>query len=58
MHIMNNDEYIRKRTAREILSMIEKICFSDEYKEFRIGQGSRGQRNLIIQRIKEQYDIG
>ena len=57
MH-MSNDECIRKRTAREILSVIEKIYFSDEYKEFRIGQGSNGQRNLIIQRIKEQYDVG
>lgn len=55
---MNNDECIRKRTAREILSVIEKICFSEEYKEFRISQGSNGQRNLIIQRIKEEYDVG
>ena len=57
MHI-SNDECIRRRTAREILSIIERICFSEECREFRVNRGSNGQRDLIIQRIKEEYDIG
>lgn len=57
MHI-NNDECIRRRTAREILSIIEKICFSEEFSEFRVNRGSNGQIDLIIQRIKEEYDVG
>lgn len=55
---MTNEEIIRKRVAREILSMIEIICFSEEFKDFRIGQGSNGTRDLIIERIKNTYDIG
>lgn len=37
---MDNETVIRKRTAREILSIIELVCFSDDYKEYRINQGS------------------
>lgn len=54
---MNNTEIIEKRVAREILSMIELICFGDEYKEYRINQGSNGRRDLIIRNIKEKYDV-
>lgn len=55
---ISNDECVRKRTAREILSMIEMIYFSEEYREFRVNRGSNGQRDLIIRRIKEEYDVG
>lgn len=52
---MTEKELIERRMAREILTMIETICFSDEYKEFRINNGSNGERNLIIKKIKEKY---
>ena len=35
--------------------MIESVCFSEEYRDFRIDRGSNGQRDLIITKIKEQY---
>ena len=53
-----NDKYIEKRVAREILNIIERISFSEEYKEYRIAHGSNGQRDLIIQMIKERYNVG
>ena len=53
-----NDTYIEKRVAREILSIIEKICFSDEFREYRVNQGSNGTRDLIIKSIKERYEVG
>ena len=52
-----NDKYIEKRVAREILNIIERICFSEEYKEYRINNGSNGQRDLIIQTIKEEFEV-
>lgn len=52
---MTEKELIEKRVAREILTIIKSICFSEEYREFRIDRGSNGQRDLIIQKIKEQY---
>ena len=54
---MDNETVIRKRTAREILSMIELVCFSDEYKDYRISYGSNGQRDAIIEMIKKNYDV-
>ena len=52
------DEVItEKRVAREILSMIEEICFSKKFSEYRINNGSNGQRDLIIMNIKEKYGI-
>ena len=54
---IKDEQRIQKRTAREILSMIELICFSDEYSEFRINQGSNGRRDLIIKNIREMYDV-
>jgi hypothetical protein len=53
-----NVTYEEKRVAREILSMIEQVCFSDEYRDYRVGYGSKGQRDLIIHMIKDTYDIG
>jgi hypothetical protein len=52
-----NDKYIEKRVAREILNIIERISFSEEYKEYRINYGSNSQRDLIIQMIQERYEV-
>lgn len=52
---MTEKELIGRRIAREILTMIESICFSEEYRNFRVDKGSNGQRDLIIVKIKEQY---
>ncbi len=54
---MIDEEIIRKRVAREILSIIEKVCFSEEFKEYRINQGTNGRRDLIIKLIKERYEV-
>lgn len=54
---MTEHEIIEKRVAREILNIIERVCFSEEYRNFRIGYGSNGQRDLIIQMIEDKYDI-
>ena len=45
---MTDKELYSKITARRILSMIEQIYFSEEFKEYRIIYGSNGIRNLII----------
>lgn len=50
-------ERTEKRVARELLSIIEKFCFSQESIEYRVNQGSNGTRDLIIKTIKEKYDI-
>lgn len=52
---MTNNQVIERRVAREILSIIETIYFSDEYKEYRIDQGSNGTRDLILSSIKNMY---
>lgn len=52
---MTEGELVEKRVAREILTMIESICFSQKYIDFRINQGSNGERDLIISNIKEKY---
>lgn len=54
---MSNEDIIRKRVAREILSMIETVCFSEEFKEYRVDQGSNGCRDLIIENIRKTYDV-
>ena len=54
---MNNEDVIKKRVAREILSMIETVCFSDEFREYRINNGSDGTRDLIITKIERTYDV-
>lgn len=55
---MTNERLIEKRVAREILIMIERIYFSEEYKEYRINYGSNGTRDLLIGSIKKLYDVG
>ena len=54
---IEDEERVSKKTAREILSMIELICFSKEYLEYRINRGSNGTRDLIIENIKQKYDV-
>ena len=48
---------IEKRVAREILSIIEEICFSKKYHKYRCDYGSNGQRDLIIETIEEKYSV-
>ncbi len=55
---LDNDKCTEKRVAREILSIIEKICFSDEFRDYRVNNGSNGERDLIIKLIKERYEVG
>lgn len=55
---MNNEEIIRKKVAREILSMIENVCFSEEFRDYRVNKGSNGTRDLIMDNIKNTYDVG
>lgn len=55
---MTDKSCIEKRVAREILSMIEKIYFSEEYAEYRIDYGSKGTRDLLINSIRELYGVG
>lgn len=55
---MSNEEIIKKRVAREILSMIETVCFSEEFREYRVNNGSNGTKNLIIENIKKTYSVG
>ena len=52
---MTNDKIIERRVAREILSMIDEIYFSDKYKEYRINYGSNGTRDLLIKSIVNLY---
>ena len=52
---MTDKEIYQKKTAREILSFIEEVCFSKQYLNFRVNYGSNGQRDLIIHYIKDQY---
>lgn len=54
----DSENVIRRNVAREILSMIESVCFSDEFREYRVNYSSNGQRDLIIDNIKKMYDVG
>ena len=54
---MTDKKLYQKITAREILNIIEEVSFSDEYLDFRVRNGSNGQRDLIIQIIKGKYNI-
>ena len=48
---------IEKIVARDILHLIEDVCFSEEYREFRHRYGTKGQHDLIVQTIKEKYGL-
>ena len=50
-------ELIERDTARKILSMIERIYFSEEYLQYRINKGSNGTRDLILKTIEEEFDL-
>jgi hypothetical protein len=52
-----NDKCIERRVAREILNIIERICFSEEYKSYRVDYGSNGERDLVLKMIKEKYNV-
>lgn len=55
---LNSEDVIKKKAAREILSMIETVCFSKEFAEYRVNYGSKGERDLIIENIKRTYGVG
>jgi len=48
----------KKELQERFYLLLKKICFSDEFKEYRINQGSNGTRDLIIKLIKERYEVG
>ena len=50
-------ELIEKDIARIILSIIEKIYFSEEYFQYRIDRGSNGTRDLILKTIEEEFNL-
>lgn len=58
MSYLSTEEYVKNKVAREILSMIEQVYFSEEFREYRINYGTNGQRDLIINNIKETYGVG
>ena len=46
-----------RRVATDILRIIDRVCFSEGYRDFRVGWGSKGQRDLIISTIQDKYDV-
>ena len=54
---MRDKEIYKQQAAREILSFIEEVCFSSAWIDFRVNQGSNGQRDFIINWIKNKYNI-
>lgn len=48
---------IETQVAKEILDILNRIWFSDEYKTFRLNHGIKGQRELILKTIKEKYGL-
>ena len=52
---LNAEQLITRKVAREILTMLEIIYFSEEYQEYRINQGSNGTRDLVLESIRERY---
>ena len=48
---------IEKKVAREILSMIEEVCFSKKFRDYRVNYGSNGERDFIINAIKTRYEV-
>ena len=53
--MMTDIEIGERIAAIEILSYIEQVYFSERFKDFRVARGSNGQRDLIINFIKEHY---
>lgn len=54
---MEDKELFQRQAARDILSVIEEVCFSKTYIKFRADHGSHGQRDFIINYIKQKYDV-
>ena len=52
---MTDIEIGERIAAREILSYIEQVYFSEKFSQYRMNYGSNGQRDLIIKFIKENY---
>ena len=50
-----DEKVIERRVAREILNLIDRIYFSQEYKQYRINNGSNGARDLLIDSIRKTY---
>lgn len=46
-----------KETAKEIITIIEDIYFGKDYINYRVAHGSNGAVKLIIQTIKDRYEI-
>ena len=46
-----------KKTAKEIITIIENIYFGKDYISYRVDHGSNGAIKLIIQTIKDRYEI-
>ncbi len=44
-------------SRQEILNKINEVCFSEKWKEFRIDYGSNGQRDFLIDYIKQMLPI-
>ena len=57
-NIMEDKELFQRQAARDILSMIEEICFSKKWIDYRVNYGSNGQRDYIIHYIKRKYNVG
>ncbi len=47
--------HAERKVANDILQTINDVCFSKEYRDFRIDYGSNGQRDFVIKFIKENY---
>ena len=54
---MTDKEIYQQQAARDILSIIEIVCFSKAFIKFRVNYGSNGQRDYIINYIKNTYNI-
>ena len=48
---------VERKIANDILKTINKVCFGKEYRDFRIDYGSNGQRDFIINFIKDNYGV-
>ena len=48
---------VERKVANDILKTINEVCFGKEYRDFRIDHGSNGQRDFIINFIKDNYGV-
>ena len=52
---MTYEEYIRREVAEEILDLINRVCFSRGFRDYRIKYGSKGEIDLIKSTIEKRY---